>query len=169
MKFSEAFEMLKRGKKIRRPFWVDDRYWFIKNFSLWSSFAGGTKILSSSYEPITILEMCACDDWQYENDAGEFVSEFVPAVIEKPANTVIVADKQNQSCSPVMQPLFWDYDCKCTICEEEIKEELYHAKIWCGAWAVLCKGCFISHGGRLGPNFGQRYVKKDEKFQMVEE
>lgn len=169
MNFSEAFELMKSGKKIRRPFWVDDRHWFIKNFALWSSFAGGTKVLATSYEPIILLEMCSCNDWMYQDDAGEWVFEFVPVIVEKPANTVIIADLENKPCSPAMQPVTWDYDCKCTICEEEIKEELYHAKIWCGAWAVLCKGCFISHGGRLGVNLGQRYVKTGENFQMVRE
>lgn len=167
MKFSEAFEMLKRGKKIRRPFWVADRYWFIKNFSLWSSFAGGTKVLSTLYEPITLLEMCSCDDWQHQDDNGEWVFNFVDAPVEKPANTVLVADLKNAPCSPAMQPVTWEHECKCTFCEEEIVDELYHAKIWCGAWAVLCKGCFVQLAGRLGPNLGQRYVKKGEKFQIV--
>lgn len=168
MKFNEAFEMMKKGRKIRRPFWVDDRYWFIKNFSLWSSFAGGTKVLSTSYEPITLLEMCACEDWQCQNDAGEWVFEIVPAPVVKPEGTVTVADLKNQPCSPAMQPVFWDHDCQCGLCGVEIKEELYHAKVWCGAWAVLCKNCFSTQGGRLGVNLGQRYEKKGEKFQMAE-
>ena len=46
---------------------------------------------------------------------------------------------------------------ECQMCESELKEVFYDARMCYGSWALLCEGCFDIFGVGLGLGRGQKY------------
>lgn len=63
----------------------------------------------------------------------------------------------------------WTGKTKCDICNKQIKDELFDARIVNGKWATMDRACFIMYTfKKLGTGYGQRYQMIDKQFIKVE-
>jgi hypothetical protein len=46
---------------------------------------------------------------------------------------------------------------RCEICRQPLKDFFYDGRVFTGAWAIMCQGCFVLFGVGLGLGKGQKY------------
>lgn len=58
---------------------------------------------------------------------------------------------------------------RCDVCECELdkQDSFVDGKTAFGPWAVMCLTCHRDHGGKLGVGLGQRYERRDGRWEKT--
>lgn len=92
MRFLEALQLLKVGKRIRREHWCSE--WYMRDRKIWCSFHNGDQYCLSDSDNVDILKLLedtAADDWQFfDDECEEFRGRLL---VVKPEKSVFVTDE----------------------------------------------------------------------------